>query len=187
MNTLFRSLRNAAEKIGLVESFPYGRTVCKTWRIGDAFTEKVLEGTVRFTLKYIYYKDDYECGYDLKRGCTMLAVKYEVEVLQAERLVPAGFLDLYLEDGDETDCEILTYSLRQDLEYTGVNNRSLLGKGESMEIVCAYLVPKKTITRKESVILFPLQDEEEGAGEALETTFVIPLECAEDLTGRSVR
>ena len=117
----------------------------------------------------------------------MLAVKYEVEVLQAERLVPAGFLDLYLEDGDETDCEILTYSLRQDLEYTGVNNRSLLGKGESMGIVCAYLVPKKTITRKESVILFPLQDEEEGAGEALETTFVIPLECAEDLTGRSVR
>ena len=43
MNTLFRSLRNAAEKIGLVESYPYGRTVCKTWRIGDAFTEKVTE------------------------------------------------------------------------------------------------------------------------------------------------
>ena len=41
MNTLFRSLRNAAEKIGLVESFPYGRTaVSYTHLCGKSLSAK---------------------------------------------------------------------------------------------------------------------------------------------------
>lgn len=187
MKPLFGSLRNVAETIGLIKKSPFGEIISKAWRKGEECTEKDFGAIVQFTLKDIYYKDDYSCEYESKKGDTIVVVRYEVEILEAKYPIPGELLNLHLSEGNEEACEIVTDLVREELGYVGANCR-LLNQGEIIEVVCAYPVRKKVLEKKKSIALFPIfavYGEEND--ECLGSEFVVPLEDVEDLTRKPIR
>lgn len=166
----FRNLR--CFKSGMIDEI---------WTIGNSVMVRTSNERMLFTLKDVYYKDDYDCGFDFKKGYTALVVKYTAEVLEAVRPVPALFLNLRWFDENEFDCEVLTDSLKDEVgsmqEYYTHLNRS-----QSMDFVCGYLIPKRMIKRGKKITLFSTMNE----GERF-VQFVIPLVSAENMTGKSLR